>query len=90
MHAAMPDFESILKRLMDSRVRFVVIGGYAAVAHGVPLLTQDVDICARFSVGNLLRLQQALADLHPTHRMTRDRRPLQLTAASCRGLKNFS
>lgn len=85
----MPDFESILKRLIESRVQFVIIGGYAAVAHGAPLLTQAVDICARFSAGNLLRLQKALAGLHPVHRMTPDRRPLQLTADSRRGLKNL-
>ena len=40
-----------------------MIGGFAAVAHGVTLLTQDVDVCCRLGVDNLLRIQRALADL---------------------------
>ncbi|MGH7299842.1 MAG: hypothetical protein ACREKQ_06425 [Candidatus Rokuibacteriota bacterium] len=41
-------------------MEFVLIGGFAAVAHGVTLLTQDIDICCRFAAENLLRLQAAL------------------------------
>ena len=31
----MNDLESLLKRLVDHRVEFVIVGGYAAVAHHV-------------------------------------------------------
>jgi len=34
----MNDLESLLKRLVDHRVEFVIVGGYAAVAHGVSLV----------------------------------------------------
>lgn len=85
----MPDFESILGRLLKHRVEFVLIGGYAAIVHGSPLVTQDMDICCRFSATNLLRLQKAVADLHPVHRMTPQRLPLRLTRRNCRGLKNL-
>jgi hypothetical protein len=84
-----PDLESLLERLVRSRVAFVVVGGFAAVAHGVSLLTEDVDVCCRFTAPNLLRLQAALADLHPVHRMTPARLPLALARQSCVGLKNL-
>jgi hypothetical protein len=85
----MPELESLLERLTRNRVAFVVVGGFAAVAHGVSLLTEDVDVCSRFTPANLLKLQAALADLHPVHRMTPARLPLALTAQSCAGLKNL-
>jgi hypothetical protein len=83
------DLEALLRRLLDQRVEFVIVGGYAVMAHGVPLLTQDVDICCRFNPENLLRLQTAVAELHPVHRMTPQKLPLALTSASCEGLKNL-
>ena len=85
----MPDTESLLQRLIEHEVELVIVGGYAAVAHGVTLVTQDLDICCRFSRENLMRLQAAVSDLRPTHRMTPDRLPLQLTPENCRGLKNL-
>lgn len=66
----------------------MVIGGFAAVAHGVSLPTQDIDVCCRFTPENLLRLQEAIADLHPVHRMAPSRPPLQLTVETCAGLRN--
>jgi hypothetical protein len=85
----MPDFESLLMRLIEHHVEFVIVGGFAAVAHGSSLLTQDVDICYRFTPDNLLRLQEAMTGLHPVHRMTPKRLPLQLTSQACEGLKNL-
>jgi hypothetical protein len=85
----MPNLESLLERLVRSRVAFVVVGGFAAVAHGVSLLTEDVDVCCRFTPANLLKLQAALRDLHPVHRMTPARLPLALTPQSCVRLKNL-
>ncbi|MBN1676657.1 MAG: nucleotidyltransferase [Kiritimatiellae bacterium] len=85
----MPDLQGLLTRLIENEVDFVVVGGFAAVAHGGTLLTQDVDVCCDFSPDNLMRLQQAVADLHPVHRMTPARLPLELTPEKCRGLKNL-
>lgn len=85
----MADFEGLLARLIQQEVEFVVVGGFAAIAHGATSITQDIDICCRFSVENLLRLQQALADVHPVHRMTPQRIPLELTPAACKSLKNL-
>ena len=40
-----PDFqpENVIRLLGRHEVRYVVIGGLAAVTHGAPLVTQDVE-----------------------------------------------
>jgi predicted nucleotidyltransferase len=38
-------FESMLRGLVQKRVRFVVVGGLAAAAHGSSRVTNDLDIC---------------------------------------------
>src|SRR5207248_4369047 len=58
------------------------------LAHGVTLVTRDVDICCRFTETNLMRIQRAFADLHPVHRSRPDL-PLQLTPEQCAELKNL-
>jgi hypothetical protein len=85
----MPQLETLLERLIAGRVQFVVVGGFAAVAHGVTLITEDIDICCPFTVANLLRLQRALDGLHPVHRMTPQRLPLVLSRANCDRFKNL-
>lgn len=85
----MPDLDDILSRLIRGHVDFVIVGGFAAVAHGVTLLTQDMDICCDFGEANLARLESALAGLHPVHRMTPKRLPLDLSGGRGRGLKNL-
>ncbi|MBI5394553.1 MAG: nucleotidyltransferase [Verrucomicrobia bacterium] len=85
----MRKLESLLELLIQRQVEFVVVGGYAAVAHGVTLLTQDIDICCRFTPENLAMLEKALADLHPVHRMTTHRRPFDLARDWRPDLKNL-
>ena len=85
----MSDLEKLLRRLTDHGVEFVIVGGYAAVVHGATIVTIDVDVCCRFTTANLLKLQSAVADLHPVHRLTPQHLPLKLTARKCRGLKNL-
>jgi hypothetical protein len=83
------DLKGLLARLTENDVEFVVVGGFAAVAHGSTLLTMDVDVCCDMSPDNLLRIQRAISDLHPVHRLTSRKLPLLLTAESCRGLRNL-
>ena len=83
------DMDLLLGRLVEHDVEFVIVGGFAAVAYGVTLVTQDIDICSRFSVDNLMRLQDALKDLSPVHRMTPKRLPLNLTPDRCEKLTNL-
>ena len=84
----MQNLSDLTRRLVEAQVEFVLIGGFAAVAHGATLVTRDVDICCRFNEVNLRRIQKALGDLHPVHRSRPDL-PLDLTPEQCSGLKNL-
>jgi predicted nucleotidyltransferase len=84
----MQNLSELTGRLIAAGVEFVLVGGFAAAAHGVTLLTRDVDICCRFSTANLMRIQTAFVDLHPVHRSRPDL-SLQLTPEQCQGLKNL-
>ena len=84
----MQNLSELMRRLIVSNVEFVLVGGFAAVAHGVTLVTRDVDICCRFTETNLMRIQKAFKDLHPVHRPRTDL-PLNLTPEQCKTLKNL-
>ena len=61
-----PEFrpELLLGVLARHRVRLVLIGGFAAVIHGSPYVTTDVDAVPDASKPNLQRLSQALNEMH--------------------------
>ena len=61
----MTEFGEILKVLCEGKVRFILIGGVAAVAHGAARLTQDIDVVYSRSPENLDRLAEALAPYEP-------------------------
>lgn len=84
----MQNLSELTRRLVEAQVEFVLIGGFAAVAHGATLVTRDVDICCRFSEANLKLIERALAELHPVHRSRPDL-PLSLTPEQCARLKNL-
>jgi hypothetical protein len=63
----------LLQRLADSRVDFVIVGGFAGVLHGSALVTRDLDICAVLTPENIERLRETLKDINPRHRMTSQR-----------------
>ena len=84
----MQNLAELTKRLITGNVEFVLVGGFAAIAHGVLRSTRDVDVCCRFSEENLMRIQKALVDLHPVYRPRTDL-PLELTPQLCASLKNL-
>jgi hypothetical protein len=55
--------EPLLATLAEHDVRYVLIGGLAAVLHGSSALTNDADICPDRAVDNLERLARALRDI---------------------------
>jgi len=57
--------ERLLDILVQGKVEFVVIGGWAAIAHGSAYLTFDTDFCYSRSSENIRRLCGALDTLHP-------------------------
>ena len=60
---------NIAKRLNDDRVKYLVVGGLAVVAHGYTRLTVDVDIVVDFTDGNDRRAIAALKSLGYTPRI---------------------
>lgn len=58
----------ILQSLSDHGVRFVLVGGLAAQAHGSPSLTGDLAICYARDGENLDRLAATLAELSAVRR----------------------
>ena len=60
------DFEAIFDVLDAHAVRYVVIGGIAAVLFGSPYPTKDLDICPDAEPSNLANLAGALEDLEAT------------------------
>ena len=76
----MPDWplfepQRILGLLTARGVDFVLIGGYAAVLHGSPRVTRDLDVCYATDTTNLRALAKVLADLHARPAGTDDELP---------------
>ena len=61
----MTDFETLLAALNASGVEYVIIGGFAATAHGSAHVTVDLDIVYRRTPENIERLATALRPLSP-------------------------
>ena len=61
-----PEFdpERLLGVLGERGVRFVLIGGFAAVIHGSPYVTTDLDVVPEQGPRNLERLSDALDVMH--------------------------
>jgi predicted nucleotidyltransferase len=79
----------LLRRLIEARVEFVVIGGAAAIAHGSAVTTEDLDVCAPLSNDNAIRIVQALQDLRPLFRMRPDLGVVSADNRHLRLLKNL-
>jgi hypothetical protein len=72
----------LIERLVDAGVEFVIVGGFAVIAHGYVRATRDLDIVPASTRGNYERLAGLLrgldaeqigvdANLFPTSRRTR-------------------
>lgn len=63
--ARWPEFDvgELLRRLVAQGVDFVVVGGIAAIAHGSPRLTRDLDIAYAADKANLEALGAVLTGL---------------------------
>lgn len=61
----MTDFDTLLASLTEHGVAYVIVGGFAATAHGSAFLTVDLDIVYDRSADNVRRLVAALEPLSP-------------------------
>jgi predicted nucleotidyltransferase len=82
--------EQLLYILHAAGVKFVLIGGLAAIAHGAETVTGDVDLCYARDRDNLERLGQALAPLHPRLRGAPPDLPFRLDVPTLRAGLNFT
>jgi predicted nucleotidyltransferase len=84
------DFERLLEVLTRSGVEFIVIGGFAATAHGSAHTTVDLDVVYRRSGDNIDRLARALEPLDPYLRGAPPGLPFRFDAATIRQGLNFA
>ncbi len=62
------NIDGLLQKLLKANIDFIVVGGAAAVLHGAPTTTQDLDIVHSRSPDNVARLVQLLSELEAIFR----------------------
>ena len=72
--------DDVVRLLGRHGVRYVLIGGLAAVTQGASLVTQDVDVCHARDADNLARLADALREVHAKLRGADPSLPFRLDA----------
>jgi hypothetical protein len=63
-----PSFREILEVLNQHHVESIVVGGVAAVIHGAPTTTFDLDTLVRLNQANAERLAKSLSQLEARFR----------------------
>ena len=58
----------LLAQLNQSKIEYVLVGGMAAVLHGAPVTTQDLDVVHRRTEENISRLLGVLQNLDARYR----------------------
>ena len=86
----MTDFERLLTALKGADVEFIVIGGFAATAHGSAHLTVDLDVVYRRTTDNITRLARALEPLRPYLRGAPPGLPFRFDVDTIRQGLNFT
>jgi len=86
----MTDYRKALDVLRGGGVRFIVIGGVAATAHGSSQLTNDLDVVYAREPDDIARLAAALAPYHPYLRGVPAGLPFKLDATTIRNGLNFT
>lgn len=71
----MQNLRQLLERLLENKIDFVLVGGFAGVVHGATMVTQDLDICMAITDDEVSKLRKALEDLNPVHRMNPNFQP---------------
>lgn len=84
-HPKAADLDALLAELVGARVEFVVVGGAAAILHGAPVTTFDLDIVHRRTPENVARLLAVLERLDATMRHDLAERNLRPTAEMLAG-----
>jgi hypothetical protein len=80
----------LIEALVLHKVRFLVIGSFAGILHGSPLITQDLDICYARDDGNLEALARALREIGARLRGVKENVPFKLDARSLKAGDSFT
>lgn len=83
------DTPRLLTLLVDAGVRFVVIGGVAAIAHGASTFTRDLDVLVAFDADTISRLLDALREHDPRAALDPARRPIPSDIGAFDGFRNL-
>lgn len=81
--------QKLIERLVDNGVEFVIVGGFAAVVHGVTLVTKDLDLCISLSKKNFKAILKAFQGLNPCHKLIKKTILLETTAEELKKYKNL-
>jgi hypothetical protein len=54
------DFFKVLDKFAKTKVEYILIGGFAVILHGLPRLTQDIDILIKNDKENIDKMRNAL------------------------------
>jgi hypothetical protein len=84
------DFPRLLAVLAGGGVEFIVIGGFAATAHGSAHVTADLDVVYRRTPDNVRRLAEALSPINPYLRGAPRGLPFRFDAETIRCGLNFT
>ncbi|MFH1825963.1 MAG: hypothetical protein ABH823_01550 [bacterium] len=57
------EYGSVFKQLTKDNIRYLLIGGVAAVLHGVPRVTGDVDLMLQMGSDNILKFVKSMKKL---------------------------
>ncbi len=79
--------ETLITALNTQGVKYVIVGGFAAVLQGARYVTYDVDFCYARDEDNLTRLFRALEPFHPVIRTNPD---VPFDLAALRASPDFS
>ena len=58
-------FLQVLEAFEKEEVDYILVGGFAVILHGMPRLTQDIDVFVKMNPGNIGKLQKALHRVYP-------------------------
>jgi len=86
----MISFEDVLRLMNQHEVRFILIGGWAGIIHGVARSTNDVDLVYSREAGNISRLVTALQTWSPYLRGAPPGLPFRWDEATVRSGLNFT
>jgi len=79
----------LLTLLVDAGVRFVVIGGVAAIAHGASTFTRDLDVLIAFDADTIARLLGVLREHDPRAALDPAHRPIPTSVSALEGFRNL-